>query len=139
MTKAHLLKRLQDAVSPMEWESLSMDQNLPISAFNRTVLVELKSAVAAEEQTVSEDLILELYETIKAYLKEHLADKTDGWKWIMIASIYLTFVAERPMHPIDLLGIKTKSEHGKVTYECPCKSNERNTTCYYCVCRKGVK
>ncbi len=90
----------------------------------------------AEECLVDEHLAEELSLVLKDYLSQHLPDKQQAWKYIIISSIYLTYIAERPMHPIEELGIKvTENKDGRL-YECPNKSAKRDTSCYYCVCRK---
>lgn len=136
MTKSELLKRLQKAISPEEWESVLTDQTLPVSDFNRGVLLELKAAEVMDERELCRDKVTGLWDVLREYLREHLPGRPAGWKWIIISSIYLTFVAERPMHPVDLLDIKVTAQEGKAVYECPSKSKIKHTTCDYCVCRR---
>ena len=55
---------------------------------------------------------------------------------IIISSLYLTYVKEMPMHPIDKLNIKVVKENNKVIYYCPFRTGEG--ACKYCVCQNGV-
>ncbi len=61
-----------------------------------------------------------LYETLRDYLTEYMAEQPEGWKYIILACLYLTFLSEWPMHPIDRLGIRVTE--GGTVYECPQKS-----------------
>ena len=78
--------------------------------------------------------ILKLRKLLRDFLAEYMADKPQWWKWIIMACIYLTYVAERPMHPIEVVGAKTEIVDGKTIYKCPMKSKEKGTVCDYCVC-----
>lgn len=135
--KADLLERLRNAVTPAEWKNIINGQKLIVSTFNRNILLELKDVEIADAQKVLEKKkIYGFCEIIKEYLSEHMKDKPEGWKWIIVSGIYLSFIAERPLHPLDVLDIKVIKEEGKPVYECPCKSGDANTVCQYCVCRR---
>ena len=133
MTRSHLLGALQAAISADEWDAITNDTPYPISNFNRSVLSELQHAVS-DDKALPEDSVSGLHMVLKKFLGEHLADKPESWKWILISCIYLTFIAERPMHPLDVAGIKVTTENGKTVYKCPLKSAGNDTTCHYCVC-----
>ena len=134
MTKAELLKRLQEAVTWKEWKGLESDPDFPISKYNREFLLEMKQAEIKEKKRISMNQILKLRKLLRDFLAEYMADKPQWWKWIIMACIYLTYVAERPMHPIEVVGAKTEIVDGKTTYKCPMKSKEKGTVCDYCVC-----
>lgn len=136
LTKFDLFKKLQEAISPDEWEALSHDKELAISEFNRSVLLSWKDMDIVDDADIPESQVSGLYTVLKEYLGKHLKDQPGGWKWIIMSCIYLTFLAERPMHPIDQMDIKETVENGEVIYECPHKSHDKNTTCHYCVCRR---
>lgn len=138
MTKSRLLKQLLQAISNEEWKALEQDTSLPVSTFNRQVLLELKTASIENTETGADILeadVSDLCISIKDYLREHLPEKLESWKWILISCVYLTFLAERPMHPIDFSDIKVTSANGQTVYECSWKRDKNNTLCRYCVCR----
>ena len=114
ITKPDLLRQLINAITDDEWTQLAQNRLLSISEFNRSVLLEMKAADAANgSDTIKEADLNGLYKAVKEHLEEHLSDKPDGWKWIIISCIYLTYIAERPMHPIDLMDIKEAFEDGE--------------------------
>ncbi len=136
IAKSKLLKQLLNAITDDEWESIQNGMQ-SVSEFNRQALSNMK---ATDIDSIPGDLETEhvagLYKTIKNYLEKYLKDKPDAWKWITVSCIYLACIAERPMHPVHLLDIKEVIVDGKHIYECPGKSNAKNTTCYYCVCKQ---
>ena len=137
ITKKNLLKQLINAITDDEWTQLAQNRLLSISEFNRSVLLEMKTADTVNgADAVKKADLTGLYRAVKDHLEEHLSDKPDGWKWIIISCIYLTYIAERPMHPIDLMDIKEAFEDGERVYECPGKSKDDHTTCHYCVCKR---
>ena len=71
----------------------------------------------------------------KDFLSEYMKEKPEWWKWIIIVCVYQTYVAEKPMHPIEVMKIRVRNEAGKTIYECPGKTEDKNTVCYYCVCQ----
>ena len=60
MTKAELLKRLQEAVTWKEWKGLESDPDFPISKYNREFLLEMKQAEIKEKKRISMNQILKL-------------------------------------------------------------------------------
>ena len=137
ITKSDLLRQLRRALTDSEWTKIARNSELAVSRFNRGVLMEMKTAAIPDGAGgVSAETVDSLYNTIKDYLAEHMSDKPEGLKWIVISCLYLTFIAERPMHPIELLDIKETTQDGVRVYECPSKSSGKNTTCQYCVCKR---
>lgn len=135
LTKKELLKKLQEAVTAEEWEMLDAG-SFSVSAFNLEVLKEMKYAEISRDEPLNEEQVSGLYYVLRNYLEKHLAEKTEAWKWIFLSGIYLTFLAERPMHPVELMGIREISGNGRMVYECPEKSAAENTPCRYCVCTR---
>lgn len=136
MTKKELQTKLNSAISQEEWEQLQRGA-LPVSDFHYSTLQEMRQAdTGGEQDFVDEGLAEELCHVLADYLSKHLADKQSAWKYIMISSIYLTYIAERPMHPIDELEIRVIEGKEGRSYECPNKSAKRETSCHFCVCRK---
>lgn len=123
-------------MTELEWQNLQSGKDLIISEFNRTVVLEIKELHLIDETTIPEEDVRNLLSVLENFLVEQMPDKKKAWKWIYLACIYLTFIEGRPMHPIQLLQIRVKTDAGKKIYYCPAKNNNPNTTCYYCVCQK---
>lgn len=136
MKKSELLEQVRREISLAEWEALEQDMPVAISDFNRKTLLELRSASIENDTDIPEEWTTGLEKSLRAYLSEHMARQPEGWKWVILSSLYLAFIAERPMHPISQLGIKTTVADGGTLYECPAKSTLKNTVCDYCVCKR---
>ena len=134
LTKSDLLRRLREAVSQEEWEGLAAD-GLFVSGFNRNVLLEMQTAEIPEGD-LQEQKVIKLHMILKDFLQDHMKENPEGWKWVILSCIYLTFLAKRPMHPVEMMDIKVSEINGKTVYECPQKANGQNTACYYCVCQR---
>lgn len=81
ITKTNLLKQLMNAITDDEWIELAQSRDLPISAFNRSVLLEMKTADANDgANAIQEAEVTGLHQVLKDYLEKHLCDKPDGWK-----------------------------------------------------------
>ncbi len=134
MNKAEMLAKLRGGITDEQWEALA-EGRLKVSAFNRAVLLELRETEARGPGVVDEAKTIGLRKVTEDYLRRYLPEAPEAWQWIITASLYLTFIAERPMHPIDMLHITVMRDEGRMVYECPAKSNDPNTTCHYCVCK----
>ena len=136
MKRSELLMRLQKGLSQSEWAALEMGRPMaPVSVFNQAVLLEMREMTDADGE-ISMERVSGLYETLRAYLSKYMAEQPAGWKYIFLASLYLAFIAGRPMHPIDRLKIEVVETDDGLTYLCPAKSSQENTACDYCVCRR---
>lgn len=135
LTKRELLEQLQSSVTAEEWEHME-NRRISVSDFNFGVLQEMRSAEMPEDSSLDENQVSGLYRELERYLEKYLPNDRAAWKWICLSGLYLTFIAKRPMHPIDLLDIRVTSEAGQTIYECPQKSSLQNTPCQYCVCRR---
>ena len=139
MKGTELLTRLRQALSAAEWEALERGTVTAVSSFNRTVLLEMRSASVPEDREVPMEQAAGLYETLRDYLAAYMSDQTHGWKYVILASLYLTFVVRRPMHPSAQLGIQVVETAGKVFYMYPSKSAVEGTVCDYCVCQNLLR
>jgi uncharacterized protein (UPF0305 family) len=87
------------------------------------------------------DLIEEFSSRLDAYMDKHAPDRADLKKYVRVVSLYLTFIAEKPLHPPDLLmlGIdRGISRNGE--YYCSGPESQKNETifmCRYCVAYTG--
>ena len=77
---------------------------------------------------------LDLLTSIREYLDIYMSDAPAGHRWIVLASLYLTYVARRPMHPIERADVIVESRDGSVRYCCPNKIPGDNPICDACVC-----
>ncbi len=94
---------------------------------------------ATDEHTQTEpEVNVEAAENLARYLQEYLdeymPDAPEGHKWIVLASLYLAFVARRPLHPIDRAGVVVEQLDGRTIYRCPLKVPGDNPICDACVC-----
>ncbi len=135
MKAQKLLDKLIEAITDDEWDRLKRgDTSLVISSFNREVLLSMRST-SAENFEIDTKSISDLHEALQQYLDIYMADRPIGHKWIIIASIFLTFVQSLPMHPQQATDWKRIVISGKEEYVCPCKEEGENSVCSYCVCR----
>ena len=126
---------LIERISKSEWELLERDDStLVISSHNRNSLLEMRTQTPALAADVDLASAQELEHSLRVYLQEHMADAPQGHKWIVLACLYLAFVARKPMHPIDLVGITVQHGADGVTYYCPLKKPADNLICDVCVC-----
>lgn len=136
MQVQELLNKLIEAITADEWNRLEHgDSSLIISSFNREVLLSMRNA-PVENFEIDTESVRNLYEALQRYLDIYMADRPTGHKWIIISSIYLTFVRKMPMHPQQATHWKCISE--KKEYICPCKDTEINSVCSYCVCHRAA-
>ena len=155
-------KELVEQITHAEWDALDRcDPSLTINNHNREALLEMRAlymapgtAEAAKEPTHPEldvdleaadehthpepEVDLEAAENLARYLQEYLdeymPDAPEGHKWIVLASLYLAFVAHRPLHPIDRAGVVVEQLDGRTIYRCPLKVPGDNPICDACVC-----
>ena len=136
MLQSELLTRLRQEISAAEWADMAAGR-LVISDHNRTALMEMRELALAGDAQVNDKQVDSLDAALKGYLSAHMADKPEGWKWIRLACQYLAFIARRPLHPAEKLGIReTTRPDGRAVYECPEKSPDPKAVCRWCVCRR---
>ena len=133
MKLSQLITKLKGEITPKEWKLLeSRDLTIKISEHNRNTLLEMKNTHITEDKEVSTDVINDLKLELETYLNKYMAEDKKDHKWIIISSSYLTYIKEKPMHPIDKLNIKVVKENNREIYYCPLKTGEG--ACKYCVC-----
>ena len=136
MTKRELLKRLQESISEKEKEALyKLDSGLVIGKQNREALKGMLEMSDIEDSFIDDEKLKSLTEELQNYLDIYM-DKREGHKWVILASIYNSYVLEVPMHPINVVHAKMVMEDGKRVYYCPCREDQEGSLCKYCVCRK---
>jgi len=162
MNRREFCKELVGQITHAEWDALDRcDPSLTINNHNREALLEMRAlcmapdtAEAAKEPTHPElDVDLEaadehtqtepevdveaaenLARYLQEYLDEYMTDNPEGHKWIVLASLYLAFVARRPLHPIDRAAVVVEQLDGRSIYRCPLKVPGDNPICDACVC-----
>lgn len=162
MNTREFCKELGGQITHTEWDALDRcDPSLTINNHNREALLEMRAlcmapdtAEAAKEPTHPEldvdleaadehthpepEVDLEAAENLARYLQEYLdeymPDAPEGHKWIVLASLYLAFVARRPLHPIDRAGVVVEQLNRRTIYRCPLKVPGDNPICDACVC-----
>ncbi len=162
MNTREFCKELVEQITHAEWDALDRcDPSLTINNHNREALLEMRAlymapgtAEAADEHTHPEpevdtgatdehtqtepEVNVEAAENLARYLQEYLdeymPDAPEGHKWIVLASLYLAFVARRPLHPIDRAGVVVEQLDGRTIYRCPLKVPGDNPICDACVC-----
>lgn len=140
MRTKELLERLKGEISPEEWELLGAEPcAVPVSAHNRRTLLSMKRMTDTADREIEESRVEELRRRLSAYLDLYMPKQPDGHKWIILASLFLTFIMERPMHPMDIVPIRVEAHAGKQRYVCPCKSSDEDSVCFFCVCRPALK
>ena len=134
MKVQELQNKLIRAITSDEWKGLEHgDSSFVISSFNRDVLLSMKNSLA-ENFDIDKRSVLDLHEALQKYLNIYMADCPAGHKWIIVASIFLTFVKKRPMHPQQATHWKCFAASDKMKYICPCKDASTGSICSYCVC-----
>ena len=131
MTVSELKNELASQISNEEADALRSGRSLCINDFNRKVCVRLLDNERVDETAVPAERIEHLNKELSDYLKQYMADKPEGHKWIILACLYLTYVEHLPMHPQSAATWIEKD--GK--YYCAAMVPE-SITCSSCVCEK---
>ena len=147
MNTREFCKELGGQITHAEWDALDRcDPSLTINNHNREALLEMRAlymapgtAEAADgpkhpEPEVDLQAAENLARYLQDYLDEYMPDAPEGHKWIVLASLYLAFVARRPLHPIDRAGVVVEQLDGRTIYRCPLKVPGDNPICDACVC-----
>lgn len=133
MKQSDLLAKLVRLVSESEWKQLEKaDNDLCIGEFNRKMMLEMRT-YSGVQGYVEDSCIKGLYERLDYFLKQQMKEQPEGHKWIILVCLYLTFVVKRPMHPQEVVNYTIEEKDGKLHYYCPCKTDEENSVCDYCV------
>lgn len=160
MDTIEFCKSLCKRITPEEWRALECaDSRLYINDHNRRALLEMRDvgqglngirlasraslggeneavvlANADNEYDIDTGGVAALEDALQVFLDEYMAEAPEGHKWIILASLYLTYVAKRPMHPIERAGVVVEERDGHTVYLCPNKVPGDNPICDACVC-----
>lgn len=140
MNTRELLAALQQDITPDEARALQVGEGLVIGQGNRDAMLELLACDPAgiPDDPVDEAAIDQLRSITTDYLAQYMADQPSGWKWIIMACIFRTFVLRLPMHPESAVHYTTATEDGRTVYCCPAKVTDGVTNCSFCVARAGA-
>lgn len=137
---------LVNRVTPEEWALLERDDSpLLVNDHNRNALLEMRDVVLRntdasnsvgvwQQREIDIAKAAALERELQAYLDEYMSEAPEGHKWIILASLYLTFVAKRPMHPVERVGVSVVQRDGHTVYRCPAKVPGDNPICDNCIC-----
>ena len=137
-------KELVGRISQAEWDALECgDSSLVIGEHNRRALLEMRTLCMTSGTTggqtsrklsVDLDAADSLARHLQEYLDEYMSDTPEGHKWIVLASLYLAFVARKPLHPTGRTGVSVERRNGATIYHCPLKKAGDNPICDACIC-----
>lgn len=139
MRQSEFIRELREKISEEEWEKLAEGgKDLLVSDFNREKLLELKEREGNDAKSVDLSKAEEFHGMLQKFLDTYMKENPEGHKWIILSCLYLAFVAEEPLHPMDKVGSVVRYDRGRKVYFCPLKDVSEESTCRYCVCRKLV-
>lgn len=138
MTKNTLLKKLQSSISAGEYTALTENTLPRICEHNRTTLLEMMTSTSSDEIDISISKVESLKTILENYLSIYLPEDKTCWKWIILASIYLCFICNRPLHSRESVHYTETSSNGEIIYQCPYKAKEEGTACSFCVCHSVI-
>lgn len=114
------------------------DSSMIHSVNNVKTMIQLKEAERVEEQAPVDEIKLKAFEKdLRCYMETYAPNQTKLKNYILIISIYLTFILKKPLH---YTGTKMDDKNeiffdGK-KYRCPVKQryiSEEGSLCKYCV------
>ena len=138
MKQTQLLDSLVQAVSAGERRKLMDNTGIVISAFNRRTLLEMLRLRIEDDGEVDPQAVAALRECLEGFLAQHLPEKPEAWKWIILSCIYLRFIAGRPLHPQEAVHYRAVRRRGVIRYLCPERTTEPGSVCLFCVCDSDI-
>lgn len=133
VSKKEYLDELRAQVTQDERKELEEDEMILISKYNRATMLRLLHDDKIPVGDVDRDRAEGLKAALTAYLNQYMADLPDGHKWIILCCLYLSMIAEEPMHPRQMTGWQRRDD-GR--YYCRAREDQPGSTCHWCVCRK---
>ena len=101
----------------------------------------LNSSCNGLDEEVDEEKLKDLQNRIDYYFRLYAPDDEDFKEFIKAISIYLTFIAKKPLHPPGIVFSNGEGVYEKEgVYYCTGKRifmNDKLSLCKYCVC-KGI-
>lgn len=135
MKTSELWAELCAEVSAEDWERLEKnDPALVISVYNRDTMLAMRRVVPRQEQEIEESKVRALRGKLEAYLDTYMKEQPQGHLWIILTSLYRTFILRQPMHPMKVVHIRIEWADNGPRYHCPSRSDDPDAVCAYCVC-----
>ncbi|MBQ8306730.1 MAG: DUF2115 family protein [Blautia sp.] len=132
MTKEALAEEILASFTEEEWKMLENGTiPVPVSNYNRKILLGLKNRNTAFEGHVREEDVRSLLDALQVFLAQTWAEQPDAHKYVIGACLALTFIKEVPMHPQEIVRYTETVENGVKRYHCPAKGD--SVICRYCV------
>ena len=112
-----------------------------MSKYNHDIFNEIMNSSSAEfNGEIDEEKIDDFKKRIDYFFKLYAPDDEDFKEFIKAISLYLTFIAKKPLHPPGIRFSKGKGVHNdKNVYYCAGKSEfikEKMSLCKYCACKQ---
>lgn len=137
MTKQSLSKRIISSIKDPEWDLLANNPGqIPVSKFNRRILLNLREQDADFTGNVKEEHVIKLSNALKQYLAEVWSEQPEAHKYVISSCLTLAFLYEMPMHPQEIAKYITSEKDGKKIYHCPAKQD--SIICGFCVAEKAI-
>jgi uncharacterized protein (UPF0305 family) len=105
--------------------------------YNIETMLELKHKTISEKAVVIDEIKIDhLKSAINAYMDKYAQGNEDQKTFIRLVSVYLTFIANKPLHPAGMF-----DHEGRVSYKngqvvCPLRKKEikePGSLCHFCV------
>lgn len=132
MIRKELVNEILSSLSEEEWEALEKKTySVPVSDHNREVLLIVKNYTDHFFDEIPDSRVEGARAAIEDFLNKTWADEPEAHKYVINASLALTFLFELPMHPWQAVKYTSKIIDGKEHYYCPAK--EEGGVCDYCI------
>ncbi len=132
VSRSVYLDSLKRRVSEEEREDLEDNDIIFISWYNRETVLRMLHDDGSETGTVDTDQADALEKALEVYLAQYMAEYPAGHKWVILSCLYLSQIAEEPMHPQRMTGWRW--ENG--AYFCRAREEQPGSVCRWCVCRR---
>jgi len=132
VSRSAYLDRLKSRVSEEEREDLENNDVLFISWYNHETVLRMLHDEGGGNGTVDTERADALEKALEAYLAQYMAEYPPGHKWVILSCLYLSQIAEEPMHPQRMT--HWRRENG--VYYCRAREEQPGSVCRWCVCRR---
>jgi uncharacterized protein (UPF0305 family) len=107
-----------------------------LSIYNYETFLELRrSPPGGESLPVNEKKLQEMEAELDRYMTENMPGEEDYQRFIRIISVYLTFIALKPLHPPGMFNENGQAVHRNGKAVCPLRSEEitkPGSLCRFC-------
>jgi uncharacterized protein (UPF0305 family) len=107
-----------------------------LSIYNYETFLELRRlSPGGEPMPVNEKKLREMEAELDRYLAEHMPGEDDYKRFIRIVSVYLTFIARKPLHPPGMFNGAGPAVHRDGKAVCPLRAEEitkPGSLCRFC-------